>query len=606
MNTSHSKRIDPVRIGCASGFWGDSDEGAIQLVSRGGIDYLVFDYLAEITMSILSRMRQRDPAKGFIPDFVSGVLVKVLAEACSKGIKVVANAGGVNPAGCRDALEALMKELGVEARVAVVLGDDVLSKIDEYRAAGVCEMERGEPIPAMLSSASAYLGARPIAAALDAGADIVITGRCVDSAVVLGPLIHEFGWSETDYDQLSAGTLLGHLVECGCMGTGGVFTDWDTVEGWDDMGYPVVECHPDGSGVITKPEGTGGLVTCASVAEQMVYEIGDPAAYLMPDVTCDWTRVTLSQRGANEVQVSGARGRPPTRFYKVCATYGDGYKAVTSLTVAGERSVEKARRIAAAILARARRRNAAAGIGDFDETSVEVIGSEQMYGADAVDRSPREAMFKIAVRHRQREAVEMFCREVMPSLTATAPGICGFFAGRPKPAEVTRLFSFLAPKEDIRVTVQVGQNTFAVPAPLSSPSSRFDPPPGASGSEQPPDVSATSIPAPLRSIACARSGDKGDNANIGVVARSAQAFDFLKSALTEEVVRGVFAHFLRGRVTRYELPGIGALNFVLELALGGGGASSLRIDPQGKCFASILLDHEIDIPRSLLPQGGDE
>lgn len=587
-----------VRIGCASGFWGDSDEGARQLVHAGNIDYLVFDYLAEITMALLARVRRRDPSRGYIPDFVDNVLAGVLVEARQKGIRIVANAGGVNPDGCRLRIEELLTELGIKAKVAVVTGDDLLPRIDRLRAIGVQEMEAGTPLPEQLLSANAYLGAMPIAAALDRGADIVVTGRCVDSAVVLGPLVHEFRWSPDDHDRLAAGTLLGHLVECGCMGVGGLFTDWQQVEGWDNMGYPIAVCHADGSGVITKPEGTGGLVSRGSVGEQMVYEIGDPAAYHMPDVTCDWRGVTLTEVGPDAVRVSGARGRPPTGTYKVSATYNQGYKATTSLTVAGADAVPKARRIADAILAKSRRINQRRRLGDFTQTSVEVVGGGDLVG-DAAHAGPvREATFKIAVEHAERGAVETFCREVMPSLTATAPGICGYFAGRPKPTEVTRLYSFLVPKSEVDIAIiEAGQRHVLPPAAApAEAAARLD--------EVVEPVAAPTCGAtetvPLRAIAWARSGDKGDNANIGVLARVPAVYDFLRLALTTEVVGEVFAHLCKGEVSRYELPGVGGLNFLLRRALGGGGASSLRLDPQGKCFASILLEHELVVPTTLL------
>lgn len=302
---------------------------------HGKVDYLVFDYLAEITMSLLARAKLKDPAAGYATDFVTVVMARHAREIVQRRIKVVANAGGVNPLACRDALLAVLAKVGVQARVAVVMGDDVLAQADALRVDGVRETERGTPLPAKLASMNAYLGARPIAEALNRGADIVITGRCVDSAVALGPLLHEFGWRDDQYDLLSAGTLVGHLIECGCQATGGVYSDWDSVGGWDDPGFPIAECAADGTAVLTKVAGTGGVVSPASVAEQLVYEIGDPAAYLMPDVCCDWTEVKLDAAGPDRVRISGARGSAPGPRYKVSATYQDGYRATTSLTLAG-------------------------------------------------------------------------------------------------------------------------------------------------------------------------------------------------------------------------------------------------------------------------------
>ncbi len=322
------------RIGSCSGFWGDSLDGARQLVDSGQVDYLVGDYLAEITMSLLARAKQKDPAMGYTPDFIDA-MAPLLPRIAQQRIKVVVNAGGLNPEGCRAALTEAAEAAEVSLKIAVVEGDDLLPQLEAIRARAPHEMFSGAPLPAKIVSMNAYLGARPIAAALDAGAQVVITGRCVDSALALGPLMHEFGWTDTDFDRLSAGSLAGHLIECGVQGVGGLFTDWDQVPGWDDMGFPIAECRADGSFVITKPPVTGGLVTPASVCEQMLYEIGDPGVYLLPDVACDWTDVRFAQDGADRVQVTGAKGRAPSTSYKVCATYGDGFRALGTLMIGG-------------------------------------------------------------------------------------------------------------------------------------------------------------------------------------------------------------------------------------------------------------------------------
>lgn len=583
-----------IRIGCAAGFWGDSESGAEQLIAKGSVDYLVFDYLAEITMSLLARAKLKDPSAGYATDFVTTVMARHARAIKARGIKVVANAGGVNPEACRDALVALLAQQGVDAKVAVVLGDDLSSQVDALRAAGVREMERDTPFPAKVASINAYLGATPIAQALGMGADIVVTGRCVDSAIALGPLMHEFGWRDDDYDLLSAGTLAGHIVECGCQATGGVFSDWRDVEGWDDPGFPIAECAGDGTMVITKPEGTGGLVSPATVAEQMIYEIGDPSAYLMPDVCCDWTQVTLRADGPNRVAVAGARGRAPGSKYKVSATYQDGFRATTSLTLAGSDAAEKARRVAAAILAKCRAMLAARGIGDFAESSVEIVGTETMYGAAATPRVAREVTLKLAVRHADRQAIDLFSREVAPAITATAPGITGFFAGRPGVVPVIRLFSCLVDKARVPVSVDMsGTRTAVAVAPGGTlrlvETHRMSAPPS----------SEPRVDVPLAKLAHARSGDKGDICNIGVIARQPEYVPLLRDWLTEDVVARWFAHFARGGVHRYELPGVGAFNFLLHESLGGGGTSSLRIDPQGKCFAPIALDLPVPIPESI-------
>ena len=342
---------DTLRIGCASGFWGDTEFAAAQLVERGDIDVLVFDYLAEITMSLLIRAKAKDPSQGYAPDFVA-TMKPLMKQIKTRGIQVIANAGGVNPSACRDALVAAAQAEGVDLKIAAVLGDDLMPQVEAMRAAGTTEMFSGAAFPAKVMSANAYLGAFPIAAALAAGADIVVTGRCVDSAVTLAPLIARFNWKADDLDKLAQGSLAGHLIECSTQTTGGNYTDWASVPGWDDMGFPIAECRADGSFVVTKPAGTGGLVCPSTVGEQMLYEIGDPRAYILPDVVCDFTAVTLTQVGPDRVEVKGARGRPPTDQAKASLTYADGFRAMSLFMIGGIDSGAKARRVGAAMLAR--------------------------------------------------------------------------------------------------------------------------------------------------------------------------------------------------------------------------------------------------------------
>ncbi|MDP3293910.1 MAG: acyclic terpene utilization AtuA family protein [Nevskia sp.] len=397
-----------LRIGCASGFWGDTEYAAAQLVLRGNIDVLVFDYLAEVTMSLLIKVKAKDPNAGFAPDFVT-TLKPLLKEIKARGIKVVSNAGGVNPAACREALARAAQAEGVELKIAAVLGDDLLPQTEAARSEGIREMFSSQAMPAKLLSANAYLGAFPIAAALEGGADIVVTGRCVDSAVVLGPLIQAFGWKADDYDQLAQGSLAGHIIECGTQCNGGNYTDWHLVQGWDDMGFPIADCSADGSFTIEKPEGTGGLIVPSTVGEQMVYEIGDPRAYLLPDVNCDFTQVKLEQVGDQRVRVSGAKGSAPTPHCKVSATYVDGFRSTAMFMIGGIDAPAKAQRSAEALLTRCRRLFAERGMGDFTETSVEVLGAEATYGPHARVQ-PREVMVKIGTRHPNKEALEIFSR----------------------------------------------------------------------------------------------------------------------------------------------------------------------------------------------------
>ena len=588
-----------VRIGCGAGFWGDTPEGPAQLVRSVGIDYLALDYLAEITMSILARMKAKTPTLGYATDFVTLVMKPLAQEIAAKKIRVVTNAGGVNPIAARDALEAVFREAGIDLKVAIVLGDDLADREAHFRAKGVTEMFSGAAFPEKIASINAYLGAFPIAAALAAGADVVVTGRCVDSALMLGPLIHEFGWGPQDFDLLSAGSLAGHLLECGVQVTGGIFTDWRDVQGWDHMGFPIAECAADGSFVVTKPEGTGGLVSPMSVAEQVVYEVGDPAAYLLPDVVCDWSDVTLEQVGPDRVRVTGARGRASTPFYKVSATHSDGWRATATMMIAGREAVAKAEAVGAAILARSRRLMATTGFPDFSETSIEALGGEASYGAASRARDTREIILKIGVRHPSKEALQIFAREIYPAATAMAQGLTGFAGGRPEPQPVIRLFSFLASKSDVPIAVEIGDERLLQPVT-----------PGAPFSARPPariescPIEGPTATVPLIALAHGRSGDKGDSANIGILARRPEFVPAIRAALTPEAVKACLGHFVAGEVELFEWPGLQGFNLLLHRALGGGGMASLRHDPQGKTFAQVLLDLPVAAPAAWLAPGG--
>ncbi len=586
-----------VRIGGASGFWGDSSVAAAQLVRRAEVDYLVFDYLAELTMSILAAARARDADLGYATDFVDVAMKSVIGEVAARGIKVVSNAGGVNPRACARALAKLAQEAGVDLRIAVVEGDDVMALVPRLRAQGVREMTSGAPLPDRIASANAYLGAIPIARALAAGADVVITGRCVDSAVVLGPLMHEFGWRADDYDRLAAGSLAGHLIECGCQATGGLYTDWEEVPRWEDIGYPILECEADGSFTLTKPEGTGGLVSPAVVAEQMLYEIGDPAAYVLPDVVCDFTQVALERAGEQRVRVGGARGAPPTDRYKVCATYAEGYRSVATLTVIGIDAAQKARRTGEAVIARTRGIFRQLGLPDYAATRIEVLGAEDVYGPQARTRATREAVMRLAVHHSSRQALEIFAREIAPAGTSWSPGTTGM-GGRPAVSPLVKLFSFTLPKSEVgvRLSIDVRDEAVAIPpggAPLRSSA------PQAGGAAESALPAQALVTLPLVKLAHGRSGDKGDSANIGIIARKPEYLPLLRAQLTPEAVKACFAHLVQGEVLRYEVPGIHALNFVLHGALDGGGMASLRNDPLGKGLAQMLLDLPIRVPGDL-------
>ena len=588
-----------VKIGCASGFWGDTNTAAFQLVHLSDINYLVFDYLSEITMSIMAKAMMTNPEHGYALDFVSRVMMPLLKKISEKNIKVISNAGGVNPLACRDALQKVIEAQGLDLKVAVVLGDDLMPNLAELKSQNIKEMFSGEELPSHLASCNAYLGAIPIRDALDAGADIVITGRVVDSAVVLAPLMHEYQWSVDDYDKLAQGSLAGHIIECGAQCTGGNFTDWRLVEGFDNMGFPIVEVKEDASFIVTKPKGTGGLVSTATVAEQIVYEIGNPQAYLLPDVSCDFSQVKLEQVAEHRVLVTGATGRAPTQQYKVSATYPDGYRVLVSFLIAGREAPEKAQVIADAILNKCERVLALRSVPPFQEKSVEILGIESTYGANARHTESREVVVKIAVKHMFKEACMFFASEIAQASTGMAPALAGIVGGRPKASPVIKLFSFLVDKSKLNVEIDINGQRQNVEIPQGSTDQSFTQLEVGETAQ----FTGDEVEVALVDIAHARSGDKGNHSNIGVIARQPEFLPWIRANLTSENVAKYMQHVLNpetSKVIRYEIEGFSALNILLENALGGGGIASLRIDPQGKAFAQQLLDMPVKVPKGLV------
>ncbi|EHQ56810.1 Protein of unknown function (DUF1446) [gamma proteobacterium HIMB55] len=589
-----------IKIGGATGFWGETDMAIAQFLREGDLDYIVFDYLAEITMSIMARARASDPKLGYATDFVSAIVKPNLKHLASSGIKLISNAGGVNPEACGDALRAVISEAGLDLKVVVIAGDDLLNDLDRLEAMNASEMFSGEAFPPKekIASANAYIGAFPIAAALAAGADIVVTGRCVDSAVTLGACIHEFGWSAGDLDKLAAGSAVGHLIECGPQATGGNFTDWEQVaDSLHEVGYPIAEVWEDGTADIYKPADTGGLVNRGTVAEQLLYEIGDPAAYMLPDVICDFTQIQLEQVATGRVRMTHARGRGVPETYKTSMTWADGWRAGSTFWYVGRRAADKARIFADEAVKRTRRKLQAMGAADFDEVAVDIFGEENFWGSHAAVSDTREVALKVACKHQDARAVGLLLRE-MTGCALGAPAGMAFFAGaRAKPSPVIRLFSVLVDKSalSIKLIGSEDETDFAPPA----TSKEVLP---AEVGPIPEAVSAENlIEVPLETLAWGRSGDKGDKANIGIIARKAEYLPWIAKVLTTDYVADRFAHFMTApAIDRFYMPGLPALNFLLHNALGGGGIASLRNDPQAKAYAQVLLDTPIAIPQHLL------
>ena len=602
-----------IRIGGATGYWGEADLALPQFLGEGDLDFIVFDYLAEITMSIMARAKAADPEKGYATDFVSAIVAPHLQAIADSGVKLISNAGGVNPEACGRALRQVIEGAGLSLKVAVITGDDLMPKLGQVLDSEPVEMFTDEPTPLReaIASANAYLGAFPIAEALHQGADIVVTGRCVDSAVTLGACIHRFGWQRDDLDLLAAGSLAGHLIECGPQATGGNYTDWHEVaDSLHEVGYPIAEIAADGAVVMTKPKGTGGCVTIGTVGEQLLYEIGDPAAYYLPDVICDFTQVSLQQIDTDRVAVTGARGRGVPAQYKTSMTWADGWRAGMIGFYVGARAAEKARLFADEAIKRAQRKLSMRGAPDYVDVCVEVVGDESHWGEAARYVRSREVAVKVACRHADRRATDLLMRELAGVGLGAPAGFCAFAGTRPKSSPVIRLFSILVDRDVVDIQIHTADQAQSFEDSQAIQAAVLDLAQDAMSNDTAAEREETAvatddgterIEVPLERLAWARSGDKGDKANIGVIARKPEYFPWIAAALDESYVASRFEHFMASpEIDRYVLPGLPALNFVLHHALGGGGVASLRNDPQAKGYAQILLDTPVSLPAQLL------
>lgn len=587
-----------VRIGGASASLADSALSVPQLLTGGQLDYLVFDYLAEGSMGIFGRMQAADPTAGYASYFLTMHVGPHLDEIAAQGVKVVANAGGVNPAGLAAALERMIADKGLNLTVAYVAGDDLRDRTDELRSEGHRDMFIDAPFPDNIVSANAYLGAFPVAAALAKGADIVVTGRVVDSAVVLGPLIYEFGWTAGDLDLLAAGTLAGHLLECGAQVCGGTFTDWRDVPDWENLGFPIGECYADGSVVITKPSGTGGLVSIGTVSEQILYEVSDPADYIVADVRCDFSHVKLEQIAIDRVRVTGAKGRAPTDTYKACITFDGGWRAVAYQPIIGEDASEKATRQAKALFARSRTLLRAKNLADFTLTDTVLIGGEASFGAQAQHEGTREIICKLVADHPTQQGAGIFAAEQWAGITGMSVGTSINLATQVTP--MTGVFLFLINKSTITPTMTYKgvTETISVPAGERAMSDITVTPISKDVLSTPVDVSVDVV-----DLAWVRSGDKGHLFNVAVIARRPEYLPYLRAALTSDSVGEWYRHLgPKGEapcVDSFEAPGLNALNFVVHDALTGGINASTRLDPAAKGMGQMLLRFPVKVSASL-------
>lgn len=608
------RRSTTLRIGNAGGYWGDDPEALERQVRGGQLDYVTMDFLAEITMSIMQKQRSQDSALGYARDFIP-MLSRILPDLLAKKTRIITNAGGVNPAACAAAISKLAQDLGLKLKIAVVHGDDILPKLPSLRAGGAQfdNMESGAKFAGVaerVMAANVYFGAAPVVAALRWEPDIIVTGRVTDTGITLAAMIHEFGWDSGDWDRLASGIVAGHIIECGSQSTGGNFTDWRLVSSWANMGYPIVEVEPDGSFVVTKHPNTGGLVSVDTVREQLFYEMGNPKAYITPDVVADFSTIKLAAAGKDRVRVHGVKGYEPTALYKVSMAYGDGFKANGAIVISGPDARAKAEAFAEIFWAKAKH-------PDLIETSTEYFGWNACHRSLVQADDGNEIMLRLGARAKTEGPLKRFGKLIPALILGGPPGVC-VLGGVPKPQEVVSYWPALMPKSIVRPEIarfddasgklvdarqvdlervgsfrpdeSVDQTATAAKQTIESVLS--------SGSK--PSDSANLLP--LSTICLGRSGDKGDTANIGVLARSPKAFAFIEQWLTAQLVKDFFQEICHGRVVRYKLPGLSGLNFLLEESLGGGGTVTLRTDAQGKTFAQALLAQHAPIPADVLEE----
>jgi len=607
-----------VRIANAGGYWGD-DPYALrrQVLGDLPVQYISADFLAEITMSILQKQLSRDPSAGFARDFITQI-EPLLPEILKRKIKIITNAGGVNPSACAEVLLATARKQGLALRVAVIEGDNIAPRLSELRQQGIDlkNMETGEslePYGDRVLSANAYFGALPVVEALRSDPHVVLSGRVTDTGITLGALIHELGWSRQEYDKLAHGIVGGHIIECGAQATGGNFTDWCKVPSFRDMGYPIMECHSDGSFVVTKHPNTGGLVTCQTIREQLLYEMGHPRNYLTPDVVADFTGITLEQDGAHRVKVSGVRGEKPTDLLKVSVSLADGFKASGAIIVSGPDARAKAKAFAEIFWTRLGEELRRDGLSDLEASHTDLVGDDSTHRELTPPHQPTEILLRFGARDPSREKLGIF-RKLLPSLILSGPSGVAVTGGAPAISDVVRYWPALLPQECALPSVSVYEQAAsgAKPKRVAQAENLEWPRTGGSSSPgTPPEDPYSSaiitewrdaprIEVPLMRIAHARSGDKGDTANIGLIGRSPECYVWLRENVGAERVQGWFASITRGKVHRYLVPNLWAINFLLDESLGGGGTVSLFMDPQGKTYSQALLRCRVAIPRPLL------
>jgi len=591
-----------IRIGNAGGYWGDDLDALYRQLNGGPLDYITMDFLAEITMSILRKQQLRNPEMGYAGDFLTQ-LQTCLPLIIKKKVKVITNAGGINPIGLGREIVALAQKMGFDLKVGVIYGDDISQRLYELRAGGekFTNMETGARFAGMarrVTSANVYLGAEPVVAALRAGCQIIVTGRVTDTGITLAPMIHEFNWAMDDWDRMAAGIIAGHIIECGAQGSGGNITDWQDVPSFHNIGYPIIEMESSGEFVVTKHKRTGGLICEKSIKEQLVYEMGDPAQYISPDGVAFFDTLTVREVGPDRVRISGVRGGPAPEMFKVSMAYTDGWKAEGEVLICGPDIEKKAAAVESIFWRKVGHK--------FAKTNTAMVGAGSIWPASLSSCSPQEVYLRFGVCDSDLAKINDFSKALPALILAGPSGMAVSTRGRPRPQHVVAYWPALMRRDGVTAKIltwdTAGEESFLeisfpVRGEIGEPV-RSDVKPAGKRAFKAPAGALREVQ--LRRLCYARSGDKGDTCNIGVLARSPRVYDWLRFKLTAAVVKSFFKGKVFGKVTRYELDNLQGLNFLLERSLGGGGTTSLLVDPQGKTMSQALLEMTVKVPGSLL------
>ncbi len=591
-----------IRIGNAGGYWGDDLDALRRQLAGGPLDYITMDFLAEITMSILRKQQLKNPELGYAGDFLTQ-LQTCLPLIVNKKVKVITNAGGINPVGLGRRIIALAGKMGFELKVGVVYGDDVSNRLYELTAGGekFTNMETGAAFAGVMhrvTCANVYLGAEPVVAALQAGCQIIVTGRVTDTGITLAPMIHEFGWDMHDWDRMAAGIVAGHIIECGAQGAGGNITDWQDVPSFHNMGYPIIEMEPSGEFTVTKHKRTGGRVYEKSVKEQLVYEMGDPGQYISPDGVAFFNTIKVHDEGNDRVRVTGVRGGPAPEMFKVSMAYTDGWKAEGEVLISGPEVARKAAAVEEIFWRKVGHK--------FAKTNTALIGAGSIWPDRLSDYEPNEIYLRFGVCDDDLAKINDFSKALPALILAGPSGMAVSTRGRPRPQQVVAYWPALMRRDGVTAKILTldtageeafWQIEFPVRGEVGEPVTSDVKPVSKKGYQAP---AGALKEVKLRELCYARSGDKGDMCNVGVLARSPKIYPWLCANLTAAVVKRFFKGKVLGKVSRFELDNLEGLNFLLEQSLGGGGTTSLLVDPQGKTMSQALLEMQVKVPAGLL------